>query len=116
MGLLALEVQLVGDLTAGQAAAHDDHILTHLCLAQQEVDGLDALLDALDGDGDGSGAGGHDDLVCLQFLDILDFSIQLDINGILGQLPAIPGDEIPVLPMKVTPFLEQSVFLTPNGP
>ena len=96
-GGLALQVQLVGDLTARQAAADDGDVLAHFGLLQQVVDGLDALFDALDRDPDGAGTGGDHHFVGTQRGDVLHFGVQLDLDGILADLTAIPCDQVTVL-------------------
>ena len=73
--LLAVQVEIVGDLTAGQASANDDDTLANRLVAQQVVNGLDRRLCALDGDLLGNGTRCDDDLVGIQLGYVLDFGV-----------------------------------------
>ena len=96
-GVLPLQIQLVGDFAAGEATADDDYIFSCPSLAQEEVDGLDALVDARDGDPIGHGAGGDDHFVSTQSGNVGDLRIHFHVNGMSGNLPSVPCDQIPVL-------------------
>ena len=96
-GLLALQIQLIRDLAAGQAAADDDHLVAHRLVTQQEIHRLNSALGTRNRDALCHSAGCHDNLVGIQGLDVLDLGIELDLNGILGHLTVIPRDQIAIL-------------------
>ena len=92
--VLALQGQLIRDLAAGQAAANDRDCLAHR-RAQQVFAGLEHLLVA----GDllehaRRGAGGNDDGVGAEGLDLLDLGMQPDLDAELFHLAAVPAKKV----------------------
>ena len=87
-GFLALQEQLISDLAACQAAADNGDILPNFLAAAEEVNGLDALIDAGNRDAVGFGTGGDDNFIGLTGGKVSNFAVELYFDlGILTQFP-----------------------------
>ena len=96
--LSALQLQLVGDLAAGQAAADHCHCISDFHrarLAQEEIAGFDHLLVPLHRfQNAGNSTCRHDHRLISELLHCPDFIVAVDLNVKLCHLPAVPGEQI----------------------
>ena len=98
---LTLAVQVIGNLTAGETTAHNNHSFTHRLVTQQVIHRLDGGIRAADGQTAGNGTRSHHDFIRLNGGQVGDGGVQFHLNGVFLHLAAIPRDELLILLFKV---------------